>query len=213
MKNEIIKLMNDLYPYFKMLDNIDNYLTRIINDNMYNNPYQDVEIFYNITSELLRLLPYELGENGSFVLDKKSGILLLRKKFNFIVEKYNKIIGFEPFFEILSDIKFIRNKYIHQPHNITYAFVVNAKTSCSFGLRYKSKLLSISSITISPIVYYLNQIFDRIKNEVLEKIGDDRDYKNDYVYEIFSKFDFSRDKWHYEILPEYLMWGFNVTSK
>ena len=58
MENETTKFLNNLYPYFKMLDKINNVLTKVIRSNKDNDSYQYEELFYNITSELLRLLPY-----------------------------------------------------------------------------------------------------------------------------------------------------------
>ena len=78
MKSEQIKFLNNLYPYFKMLDNINNDLTKVIRSNKDNDLYQNEELFYNITSELLRLLPYKyIEKEDKIVLDIKSGILLL----------------------------------------------------------------------------------------------------------------------------------------
>ena len=59
MSNNTTNYLNSLYPYFKMLNNINNDLTQVIKSNTNNEPYQNEELFYNITSELLRLLPYK----------------------------------------------------------------------------------------------------------------------------------------------------------
>ena len=48
MESENRKFLNNLYPYFKMLDNINNDLTKVIRSNTDNDPYQNEELFYNI---------------------------------------------------------------------------------------------------------------------------------------------------------------------
>ena len=98
MESETTKFLNNLYPYFKMLDNINNGLTKLIRSNKDNDPYQNEELFYNITSELLRLLPYKYNEKDkSMILDNKSGILLLADKIDYIENKYKKILNFDRF--------------------------------------------------------------------------------------------------------------------
>lgn len=209
MKSETTKFLNNLYPYFKMLDNINNSLTKVIRSNKDNDPYQNEELFYNITSELLRLLPYKYSEKDkSIILDNKSGILLLADKIDYIENKYKKILNFDRFHDVLKDILKIRNKYIHEPHNISYAFSVAGTSICSMGLYYKKQLLSISSVSLAPIVYYLNKVFEMIKKDSVKLIEQDEKYKEYPYYETFINFDFSRKSWNYTILPEYLMLDF-----
>ena len=209
MESETTKFLNNLYPYFKMLDNINKGLTKVIRSNKDNDPYQNEELFYNITSELLRLLPYKYNEKDkSIILDNKSGILLLADKIDYIENKYKKILNYDRFHDVLKDIHKIRNKYIHEPHNISYAFSVGGTSICSMGLYYKNQLLSISSVSLAPIVYYLNKVFEMIKNDSVKLIEQDEKYKEYPYYETFINFDFSRKSWNYTILPEYLMLDF-----
>lgn len=209
MESETTKFLNNLYPYFKMLDNINNDLTKVIRSNKDNDSYQNEELFYNITSELLRLLPYKYNEKDkSIILDNKSGILLLADKIDYIENKYKKILNFDRFHDVLKDIHKIRNKYIHEHHNISYAFSVGGTSICSMGLYYKNQLLSISSVSLAPIVYYLNKVFEMIKNDSVKLIEQDEEYKEYPYYETFINFDFSRKSWNYTILPEYLMLDF-----
>lgn len=206
---EEVKYLNDLYPYFKMLDNINNDITKLIRNNKDNDFYQNEELFFNITSEIMRLLPFDYNKkDDKLILNKRSGILLLNNKSNYVEEKYTKILNFDRFHEVLKDIRRIRNKYIHEPHNISCAFSVGGTSICSMGLYYKTQLLSISSISLTPIVYYLNKIFERIKNDTMKLIEKNEMYKEYPYYETFNIFDFSKNHWHYTILPEYLMLDF-----
>ena len=208
MKYETTNYINNLYPYFKILENINNDLKEVIRHNKNNESYQNEELFYNITSELLRLLPYKYNKKDkSIILDNKSGILLLADRIDYIENQYNKILNFDRFHDVLKDIHKIRNKYIHEPHNISCAFSVGG-TSYSMCLYYKTQLLSISSISLVPIVYYLNKVFEMIKIYAIKLIEQDEKYKDYPYYEIIKNFNFNKQNSHYTILPEYLMKDF-----
>lgn len=151
-------------------------------------------------------MPYKYNEKDkSIILDNKSGILLLADKIDYIENIYKKILNFDRFHDVLKDIHKIRNKYIYEPHNISYAFSVGGTSICSMGLYYKNQLLSISSVSLAPIVYYLNKVFEMIKSDSVKLIEQDEKYKEYPCYETFTNFDFSRKSWNYTILPEYLM--------
>lgn len=84
-------------------------------------------------------MSYKYNEKGkSIILDNKSGILLLTDKIDYIENKYKKILNFDRFYDVLKDIHKIRNKYIYEPHNISYAFSVGGTLICSMGLYYKN---------------------------------------------------------------------------
>ncbi len=211
MFNDVFYIYRDFYPYLRILDNINNYLTRLIENNENNTPYQNEELFYLITSELLRLIPYKrVKKDSKLVLDEESGVLLLKYKRDFIRESYGKIIQFEPFQKTLNDILTIRNKYIHEPHNISYGYSVGRTSIISMGIYYKSSLLSISSISLSPIIYYLNKVFETILNDIREAVENDDDCKRNLNYKSFINFDFSQKKWHYTILPDCFMFNFDL---
>ena len=78
MESETTKFLNNLYPYFKMLDNINNGLTKVIRSNKDNDPYQNEELFYNITSELLRILPYKYNEKDKSIIKVVYYYLLIK---------------------------------------------------------------------------------------------------------------------------------------
>ncbi len=202
--------LNQLQPYFEMLDNINKDLTEIIRNNENNDPSKNEIIFYRITAELLRLLPYKYDERKDKIeIDDDSGILLLKdKRIDFIYEKYVKILSWHNFHDTLKDLHIIRNKYIHEPHNIAYVYSVGGKSICSMGLYYKKELLSISSISLAPIVNYLNKIFDEIKNVALEIVEKDDEYKKYPYYKVLTDKAFS-EKWNYTLMPQYVIWGWN----
>lgn len=204
-KNDDLQYLESLYPYFKMLDNINKSLNKIIKNNERQELYINEELFYDISSELLRLMPYRVNENNEIILKNKDGIFLLSNKLPYIKEKYDKILNFAKYKKVLCDIAMVRNKYIHEPHNISFAFSVGGKTSFSMGLYYKNRLLSISSITLSPIIYYLNDIFNTIKNDAIELFKNNEKLKEFQYYKILNKFCFDNKKMNYTILPEYVI--------
>ncbi len=204
-KENDLSLMN-YYYYFKMLYNINVALTTIMDGDSTRSIYENEELFYIISSEMLRLLPYSYSKvEDKFELDCKCGILLLPQTKMFVQEKYNKIICFEPLYKILKDILKIRNKFMHEPHNISCAFSIGGFSNCSMGLYYKKNLLSISTISLMPIVYYLNKVFSEIKKKIIES---DKNIMDCHNYAEFMKFDFSKEKWHYTLLPEFMMLNF-----
>lgn len=208
MTDERFLFLNNLYPYFKMLDNINNNLLKLIKTNKENSPFQNEELFYIITSELMRLVPFKIKEK-KIVLDTKSGILLLSDKIDYIEDKYNKIINKDEYFDILNDLHMIRNKYIHEPHNINCAFEVGGTSTCSMGLYYKNNLLNISTISLSAIVYYLNIIFDEIRSDAIDLISDANEVKDYPYYKTLLSYDFDKEKFGSYLLPDYFIIGFN----
>lgn len=207
MRNNIEELICNFIPYLKMLENINKSLTKVIKTNTKNKPYKNEELFYNITSELLRLIPYTYDiKKDTLGLDERCGIMLLSEKTEFIKEKYDKIINFEPNFNILKDAWRIRNKYIHEPHNVSFVFSVGGTSTCSMSLHYKNEYLHISSISMAPIVYYLNKIYNRVIDDIKRQVEDNQKNMKSPYYKEFIKYDFR--KWNYTILPKYLMSDF-----
>lgn len=104
-----------------MLDNINIYLNKIIDHNYNGDPYQTEKWFLYISSELMRLFPLRRNKKTEQLeLSPTDGILLLDKNIPFILEKYNKICSNLCYLEVLDDIAKIRNKFIHEPHNIHF---------------------------------------------------------------------------------------------
>lgn len=204
------KFLNSLYPYFQMLDNINRYLNELININFETHIYDKEDYFYKITSEIMRLLPYKKDINNpkKLMLDETSGILLLKSKIPFLKQKYNKIIKSNSLQQVLKDILFIRNKYIHEPHNISFSYSVEGNNSCSMGLHYKNRQLSISTITLTPIVYYLNIIFDDIKKIAISIIELDNKFKEYPYYNIIMNYNFISNNKKYNILPKCIINNF-----
>lgn len=203
------EFLNNIFVYYKMLDNIKLYLNKIINNNYDGDPYEVEEWFYHISSELMRLFPIEYNKNKKInEISKSDGILLLKEDIPFIADKFNKIYENEIYKNVFNNIMKIRNKFIHEPHNINYVFSVGSTTSCSMGLYYKDKLLNISTISIGCIVQYINKVFSEIDKVVLKYLEEDDSYKDYPCYNKFMQYINNRDKVYYTILPEYIILNF-----
>jgi len=201
MEND--KLLKGLYPYFRILNKINKNLTSLMRVYSNNKPYDNQEKFYYITSELIRLLPYK-EENNKLVLDHKSGILLLWKSNKNINHYYSLIINNEAYNKTLKNVLKIRNKFIHEPHNVSCVFYQNTTSIYSIGVYYKTNLLCVSTISLAPIIYYINRMFE----EIISDLVNEKDkYKNNYYYNRLVRYDFK--KWNYTIVPEYLMLDFH----
>ena len=197
------KILKGLYPYFRILNKINRNLTSLMRIKSNNRQYDNQEKFYYITSELIRILPYKEIDN-KLVLDFRSGILMLWKNNKNIENYYSLILNNEAYYETLSNILTIRNKFIHEPHNVSCGFFQNTTSIYSIGVYYKTNLLYVSTISLAPIVYYLNKIFDEIVSDLIK--GNDK-YRNNYYYNRLIRYNFK--KWDYTIVPEYLMLDFH----
>jgi len=172
-------LVENLYPYFKILKNINYNLVLLIENNINNVPDENEELFYLISSDLIRLLPYNLPKEKDSKkplyekakIDDKSGIVLLKSEIPFLEDMYLEIIRNEKCLKVLENVRFIRNKYIHEPHNIHFAFSLGAKTSCSMQLNYKDAAYSLNTIWLTNIVYELNKVFCEIKTYCVQRMS------------------------------------------
>ena len=191
IENQAKTLVESTYPYFKVLETINCNLIRLIQTNSDFMPYENEELFYQISSDLVRLLPYKIpwkDNKPDFEkahIDKKSGIVLLKSEIPFLYDEYQKILINPKCLKALHSIQIIRNKYVHEPHNIRFSFSVGGKTSCSMGLYYKDKLYSISTIWLTNIIYDINVIFIKLQKLCIQKMN-----ACDTKYQEYSCFQF-----------------------
>lgn len=202
MNYDEIEFLNSLCPYFRMLDKINLLLLKSMSENIKLEPYENEDIFYEIVSELMRLLPYKF-ENNQIVL-QNDGIVQLKRKLDFIEEEYNKILMKPNYFDIFKNVWKIRNKFIHEPHNISFNMSVCGSSSCSISLYYKNELLSIGTIELTAIIKKLNIIFEKIKKIFVETIDKcDKKYKEYSYYKKILSYEFEKYNKNYTIIPKY----------
>lgn len=201
-------ILEGIYPYAKVLDTINNNLQELIDKNTQRTPFENQELFYYIATDLTRVLPVQgfTWEKGKrfprLSLDTKSGILLLKKQIEFLEPEYSKFIENEKCRNALELILTLRNKYVHQPHNLYFAFSVGGKTSCSMGIYFKDTLLSVSTIWLINIIWDLNSIFERIRQLYLDVVEhSDSKYKEYPCYQFMCSTSFAEHNTKYNTMP------------
>lgn len=235
MDFETKEYLRSLYVYLNIMNNINKLLNKIIKVNQNKTPDKTVDLFYLLTSEILRILPYKLndiqenkredkekiddefvndyldeGKNISKYLNKKitikrnDGILLLSNKLDYIEDEYNKLVLNESLKEPLINILKVRNKFTHEPHNLSFGFSIGGSTSCSMGIYYNNELQLLSTIDIQVIVKKLNLIFVRIRKDFINIVKRfDKDFKEYPIYKKVVSFNFKRYNDKITILPKY----------
>ena len=154
------KYLDYMYCYFEILNNIVKTFNSISYKTDENDPFYNSKHFFDITTQLLRLLPYKYV-NEEIEL-KHDGIFLLDYNVEFICEKYSKIIYNDLFFpgtytfDINDDFKFAKeNDYANflngilscmKKHNYTFP--------CGFEVLIASNVPSAGGISSSSALSF-----------------------------------------------------------
>ena len=234
MDLETKEYLRCLYVYLNIMNNINKLLNKIIKVNQNNTPDKNVDLFYLLTSEILRILPYKVFDiqenekkdndatdeefvkdlddeqnileqkNKKIVINPKDGILLLRSKLDYIEQEYNKLVLNESLKDVLINILKVRNKFTHEPHNLSVGLSVGCRTSCSMGIYYKDELQMLSTIDIQVIVKKLNLIFIRIRKDFINIVKMyDKEFRQYPIYKKVVSFKFKKYNEMITILPKY----------
>ena len=176
---------NGIYPYFRILKRINELLILLIKESY--DIEQKEDFFLELTSELLRVLPFKLEYDkkskiitGIKLLDN-SGILLLEKYFKDLKNDYTQIIN-DNCIALIQIIK-IRNRYIHEPHNIKCICFVCGCNSTRAGFEYKNEKLDLNTDSLIKIIKEINSIFRKIQikfEKYVEKL-EEKDKVHPYV--------------------------------
>lgn len=209
MDEQTRKFLNSLYPYFKMLEKINLTFQELVAENTKNSPYQNEQLLYTIVTELIRLYPVKIpkNENGDINYSKvnlydNDGILLLKDHIPFLEHDYNKIIANKNCIDALQVLLLIRNKYTHEPHNMSFAYSVGGENSYSIGMYYKDDLLTTSTIIIINIIFELNLIFEKIQSLYIEMVDSlDEKYKEYPCYKTINEMRIKEYNKNYIRLP------------
>lgn len=195
MNEEECILLKNLYIYFKLLVGINEKLLdmKIYISKYQGDPYYMSEEIFLMSSDLLRLLPLKKHKKeNKILLDRNSGILLLKDSLDldFIENDFSKILNDN--YEFLSNLKNIRNKYEHEPHNIKWCMTIGNEKDYKISFKYKyfnqfdlkgENTYTINIFEIEKIVISLNLTFIKLKNIVIKMTNsfENDDIKN-YVY-------------------------------
>lgn len=210
MDNQTRDFLQGVYPYFRILEAVNDDYYDLIKNNENREMYGNAEILYRLLTNIMRILPIRMSKpRGDWLkdyrdmaLDNKSGILLLREHIPFLEAEYEKIIAPEKCKYVLSRVALLRNKYTHAPHTVHFGFSVGGKTSFSGGVWYGEELISVSTIHLSNIVCGLNKVFDKIKDLYITTVEPlDPKYKEYPCYIRVSGYQFAKLNNRYGNMP------------
>lgn len=197
-------LLDGIFIYAEILNNTNMKFKELVEENTEKQLYENEQLFYEIISEIIRLFPLKKERGGTEIIgvDSNAGILLLETDIPFLLEDYKRIIDNNTYKKIMSDLSFVRNKFVHEPHNMRVGFYVGGKASCSMGIYYKNELCSISTIKISYIIYELNEVFEKLKIFWRDKVNNcGEEYKEYPCYEAMLRYNFRKYNMEYPIFP------------
>lgn len=183
---------NGIYPYFKMLKKINELLILLIENNT--NIEEQEDRFFDLTSELMRILPFKLERDKKtniivkIELQEDAGILLLKKYFRDLEKDYKNIVDTN-FVELVQIIK-IRNKYIHEPHNIKCVCFACGQKNTIAGFKYKKEYLELNTKSLLEIIKELNTTFEKIKIKFKDEVNklNEEDRNHPYVLNILNNY-------------------------
>lgn len=183
MDTETKKYLSNLFTYMEIMDSINKKLNKLIKNNIKNSPEKNMSLFYDLVSEIMRIMPYSYNEKKDILHLKDDGILLLKNKLSYIEQDYKTILKKKSLKKSLINIYNVRNKFTHEPHNLSFGFSVGGQTSYSIGIKYKDELQELSTIDLQVIVKELNLIYEKIKQEFICIVKNyDKEYRKYPIY-------------------------------
>ena len=207
MDEKTRKFLNGVYPYLCILDDANKKMLALKNTNYESTLHETEELFYQISSDLIRLFPIKIPPQKKRVLfwkinngrldykkakvDERCGIFLLKSHIPFLLKEYRVMLEDFHLVRVMDVVKTVRNKYEHEPHNISLTSMVGNNTFCSMCVRYKNKLLPMKTQCLENILYDLNRIFTKIKELYMHKLEEcDDAYKGYPCYKTICDVDF-----------------------
>ncbi len=164
-----------------------------------------MKLFYVLVTEILRIIPYSYNRNKDIFYLKSDGILLLKNRISYIVEDYKNVLGKKSIKQSLINIYCVRNKFIHEPHNLSFSFSVGGQNSYSLGIYYKEELQELSTLDLQLVVRELNFIYEKIRLEFISIVRcHDRLYRMYPIYKKILLYRFNKYNEIITILPKYL---------
>lgn len=202
------KYINHIITYFNILHDINRKFNIILKKGCNINPYKVESMFRDISCDIYTIMPFYRKKRTSILNYTNNGPLLIQRKKVFLYKSYNYILKFKPFNKPLKDLLLIRNKSIHEAHNLHFSYSVGSKSSQIFGLKYKGKTLNISTISLTPIIWYLNTTFEVLRKYVVSIVDRYPNYKNSLYYSELIKNSFTCKSNYHTISPQYIISSF-----
>jgi len=199
------KYITQIVVYFNILHEINRKFNLILSEGYNINPYKVESMLKEITFDIYVIMPFYRKKRTSNLKLSQNGPLLIRRKRRFLSSSYNCILESKPLNKTLKDLLLIRNKSIHEAHNIRYMYSVGSKSSQIFGLKYREKCLNINTITLTPIIWYLNVTFEVLRDYVISILDKYPHYKNNAYYSELINNSFVSKLNYHAILPPYVI--------
>ena len=206
MDTETKEYLSNLFTYMGIMNSINKKLNKLIKNNIKNSPEKNMSLFYDLVSETIRIMPYSYNEKKDILYLKDDGILLLKNKLSYIEQDYKTILEKKSLKKSLINIYNVRNKFTHEPHNLSFGFSVGGQTSYSIGINYKDELQELSTIDLQVIVKELNLIYEKIKQEFIRIVKNyDKEYRKYPIYKKTLLYKFNNYNKNITILPKYFV--------
>jgi len=191
-------VINALYGYFETLYNLNRKLIEICGVDIFNERHNNLleNKILEIIQDIPRLIPYG-KKNGNLFIEDTDGIIEFSDKLTYIKVEYENILKRN--YNILLQIKDIRNKYEHKIHGAKITGTGTGTTELfdlTFHLMVRNNGIEeevdyvIYSNDIIRLIKDLNNLFAIIQNQVLEFLDLDENYKEYYYYKRLSRFSF-----------------------
>ena len=182
MKEDKYTTINNLKPYFYTLININNKLIKLTCFKGYDN-FQKSDLFLEICDLIFKIIPTKTLKDNIITIDENSGILLIDETKRIILPELKEMA--EKYNAILVNMKKLRNKLEHEPHNIVKNFILSGQDIfrgfCFIKFQYKDKEISVSTGNLISIINYLNKSFTEIQ-KYLNRYSNDNILKGDHYY-------------------------------
>lgn len=68
MDTETKEYLSNLFTYMGIMDSINKKLNKLIKNNIKNSPEKNMSLFYDLVSEIMRIMPYSYNEKKIFYI-------------------------------------------------------------------------------------------------------------------------------------------------
>lgn len=136
-----------------------------------------------LVCDIPRVVPYKYSEEKGILISKRNGLLEFDSEISFLLREYTKIVNENKV--LLDKIRLVRNKYEHKMHDVRWRHSWNGSlTLLKMGFEIthneESKYIEISLGECIPLLIQLNNLFDRISEDIRNYARDNE--KTDYAY-------------------------------
>lgn len=137
------------------------------------------DYIYMLVHQFFRLVPIK-GKKGKLSV-KIDGIVELNKYYFFIEAEY--VLLLDKYYDIIKNIKCIRDKAEHEPHNILWTLMEGRRKSIKLYFKYKeNETITIDIKDLSKLVKDLNIIITKVQKQTKEYISfDPSNLENKYM--------------------------------